>query len=166
MSNRIFTHCIWDLRQMANQNKVTLPLPYWVRAPNVTRCYRIWREKWKAVSLLLICRMMKSVFIFFLRSRLFQLPILFSWEAQGRSDNPTKKKSSPQLSFWEQSDEKNFSKGKTGGFFPFILTSETNMYFVLSLNTEQVDRSKLPSASLILAPAKDSFPAKGRGMWN
>lgn len=31
----------------------------------------------------------KRLYFFFLKSGLFQLPILFSWEAQCRSDNPT-----------------------------------------------------------------------------
>lgn len=111
--------------------------------------------------------MMKSVFIFFF-SRVDSFNSQFCFHERRSVDQTIqlKKKSSPQLSFWEQSDQKNFSEGKTGGFFPFILTSETNMYFVLSLNTEQVDRSELPSASLILTPAKGSFPAKGRGIWN
>lgn len=76
---------------MSNQNEVILSLSNRVRVPNVTRCYQIWWEKWKALSLLLICRMMKSIFIFFPLTKRFQLPILSSWEAQDRSEDPIEK---------------------------------------------------------------------------
>ena len=122
MSNWIFTHCIWDLRQMANQNKVTLPLPYWVRAPNVTRCYRIWREKWKAISLLLICRMMKSVFIFF-SSRVDSFNSQFCFHERHKVDQTTQLKKKVHPSFLSENSQMKriFLKAKQVDFSPLYL---------------------------------------------
>lgn len=65
----------------------------------------------------------ESVFIFFfLKSRLFQLPILFSCEAQGRSDNPTKKKKvHPSFRSENSQIKRIFLKAKQVGFSPLYL---------------------------------------------
>lgn len=73
-------------------------------------------------------------------------------ETQGRSDNSTgkKKKKSPPSFRSENSQMKRiFLKSRQVGFSALYLPVKTNMYFVLSLNTEQVDRAERPSALFI-----------------
>lgn len=82
-------------------------------------------------------------------------------ETQGRSDNSTgkKKKSPPQFSFWEQSDEKNISEVKTGGLFRFILTSE-NKHVLCTFTEHGTSGQSRVSLCFVHTPAKHSQPTK------
>lgn len=72
-------------------------------------------------------------------------------ETQGRSDNSTGKKKKVHPSFRSENSQMKriFLKSKQVGFSALYLPVKTNMYFVLSLNTEQVDRAERPSVLFI-----------------